>query len=100
MPDGVYPFGGQELTLKNGEARMPDGALAGSTATLYQCMRNVVAYGIPKEEAVRAATIVPAREVGREADVGSIEAGKRADFIVCDADLQRRAVYMEGEKIA
>lgn len=100
MPDGVYPFGGQELTLKNGEARMPDGALAGSTATLYQCMLNVIAYGIPKEEAIRAATIIPAREVGREADVGSIAVGKYADFIVCDENLQRKAVYLTGNPIA
>ena len=101
MPDGVYPFGGQQLTLKNGEARMPDGALAGSTATLYQCMLNAVAFGIEKEEAIRAATIIPAREVGCDKVLGSVAAGKLADFIVCDRDtLQKKAVYMEGQRIA
>ena len=100
MPDGVYPFGGQQLTLKNGEARMPDGALAGSTATLYQCMLNVIAFGIEKEEAIRAATIIPAREVGCDNVLGSVAAGKLADFIVCDRDtLQKKAVYMEGQRI-
>ena len=100
MPDGEYPFGGQQLTLKNGEARMPDGALAGSTATLYQCMLNVIAFGIEKEEAIRAATIIPAREVGCDKDLGSVAVGKLADFIVCDRNtLQKKAVYMEGQRI-
>ena len=100
MPDGEYPFGGQMLTLKNGEARMPDGALAGSTATLYQCMLNAIAFGIPEETAICAATINPAREVGCDCDLGSIAPGKLADFIVCDENLNRKAIYMEGENIA
>lgn len=100
MPDGVYPFGGQPLTLKDGEARMPDGALAGSTATLWQCMLNAIAFGIPANTAIRAATIIPAREVGHEDDLGSIAAGKIADFVVCDEKLQRKAVFMEGNQIA
>ena len=100
MPDGEYPFGGQMLTLKNGEARMPDGALAGSTATLYQCMLNAITFGIPEETAICAATINPAREVGCDCDLGSIAPGKLADFIVCDENLNRKAIYMEGENIA
>ena len=100
MPDGEYPFGGQMLTLKNGEARMPDGALAGSTATLYQCMLNAIAFGIPVEAAICAATINPAKEVGCDRDLGSITPGKLADFIICDENLKRKAIYIEGEKIA
>lgn len=100
MPDGQYPFGGQMLTLKNGEARMPDGALAGSTATLYQCMCNAVAFGIPIETAINASTIIPAGEVGCGDELGSIAPGKLADFIICDENLNRKAIYMEGEQIA
>ena len=100
MPDGEYPFGGQMLTLKNGEARMPDGAIAGSTATLYQCMLNAIAFGIPEETAIRAATITPAREIGRGEDLGAIAPGRLADFIVCGEHFERKAIYMEGERIA
>ena len=100
MPDGEYPFGGQTLTLKNGEARMPDGAIAGSTATLYQCMLNAIAFGIPEETAIRAATITPAREIGRGEDLGSVAPGKLADFIVCNERYEKEAIYMEGERIA
>ncbi|MBO7423703.1 MAG: amidohydrolase family protein, partial [Oscillospiraceae bacterium] len=42
----------------------------------------------------------PAREVGCDRDLGSIAPGKLADFIVCDENLNRKAIYMEGENIA
>ena len=100
MPDGVFVFGGQEVMLKDGVARIQDGALAGSTATLYQCMLNVISFGIDRDEAIRAATIIPAKELGCEDLVGSIEEGKYADFIVCDENLAKKAVFIGGEKIA
>ena len=100
MPEGIYPFAGQQVRLQNNECRLLDGTIAGSIATLYQCMLNVIDYGIPKETAIRAATIIPAREIGRDADIGSIEKGKYADFVVCDANLARREVYIGGSRIA
>jgi N-acetylglucosamine-6-phosphate deacetylase len=51
------------------------------------------------ERAILAATIIPAREIGEDAEIGSIEEGKLADFVVCDEDLQCRAVYIGGVKI-
>lgn len=99
MPEGVYPFGGQELTLKNGEARMPDGALAGSTATLYKCMLNAVRFGIDREQAILSATAIPAREIGRADEIGSIAPGKLADFVICDDALELKEVYIGGERI-
>ena len=38
-----------------------------------------------------------AREIGREAEIGSIEPGKLADFVVCAPDLTPKAVYLGGE---
>lgn len=99
MPEGRYPFGGQEIELKDGEGRLPDGTIAGSVATLYQCMLNAIEFGIPKEAAIRAATLTPAAEIGQAKNLGSIETGKYADFIVCDEKLQRKEVYIGGIKI-
>ena len=99
MPEGKYPFAGQEVELRNGECRLADGTIAGSVATLYQCMLNVISYGIPRDTAIRAATIIPAMEIGRGNDLGSIETGKLADFVICDESLQRKEVYINGIKI-
>ena len=100
MPDGDYPFGGQTMTLKNGEARMPDGALAGSVTVLYDCMRKAVEFGIDKTAAILAATLTPAKEIGCADLLGSIENGKLADFVLCDENLTRKAVYINGTQIA
>lgn len=99
MPEGRYPFGGQEIELKNGECRLPDGTIAGSVATLYQCMLNAIRFGIPKDAAIRAATLTPAKELGKAAELGSIEKGKYADFLICDNELTLKEVYIGGRRI-
>lgn len=96
MPDREYELSGQTVFLKDGIARLADGTIAGSATNLYDCMRNAIRFGIPEEEAIRAATILPARQIGAADSVGSIEAGKWADFIVCDQMLNRNAVYIGG----
>ena len=96
MPDGQYTLGGQDVFLKNSVARLADGTIAGSATNLYDCMRKAVEFGIPKEQAIFSATLVPARELGREAETGSITPGKLADFVICDEALNRKAVYLSG----
>ena len=99
MPDGVYTLGGQDVTLSGGEARLANGTLAGSAVTLHECLRRAVAFGVPEEEAIRAATLNPARVLGCAERFGSIDAGKTADFLICDAALHIRDVYLGGERI-
>jgi N-acetylglucosamine-6-phosphate deacetylase len=62
-------------------------------------MRRAVSFGIAKEDAIRAATYNPARQIGALDQVGSIAPGKVADFIVCDEALNRKAVYLHGEPL-
>ncbi len=99
MPDGEYSLGGQPVFLKCGKAVLEGGTLAGSASNLYQCMLNAVRFGIPKEEAVLAATLLPAREIRAEDLAGSIAPGKYADFVICTEDLAREAVYIGGKQI-
>ena len=100
MPDGRYELGGQMVTLKDGQARISDGNLAGAVSNLYTDMVNAIRFGIPKEEAIRAATIIPAKETGTEAEIGSLNAGKWADFLVCDREWNLKQVYLGGERIS
>ena len=97
MPDGQYTLGGQDVWLENNLARLADGTIAGSATNLYLCMQKAISFGIPMEQAIRSATIIPARQIGREAEIGSIEPGKLADFVVCATDLTPKAVYLGGE---
>ena len=99
MEDGQYTLGGQDVFLSGGVAKLADGTLAGSATNLYDCMRKAVAFGIPKEQAILSATIIPAKEIGREKEIGSIAPGKLADFVVCDENLNRTAVYLGGVQV-
>ena len=99
MPNGEYELGGQAVFLKDGLARLADGTIAGSATNLYDCMRLAVSFGIPREDAIRAATYNPARQIGALNEVGSIAEGKVADFVICDEALNRKAVYLSGEKL-
>ncbi|MBE6971665.1 MAG: N-acetylglucosamine-6-phosphate deacetylase [Ruminococcaceae bacterium] len=99
MPDGQYELGGQDVFLSGGIAKLADGTIAGSASNLYECMENAIRFGIAADVAIRAATIIPARQLQRESEIGSIEVGKLADFVVCNEHLQRKAVYLGGEKL-
>ena len=70
------------VSVKDGKAVLPDGTLAGSVTDLHTEVRNLVSFGIPFEQAVRAASLIPARAIGMEAELGSIEPGKAADFLI------------------
>lgn len=99
MPDGQYELGGQDVFLAGGIAKLADGTIAGSASNLYQCMLNAIAFGIEEEVAVTAATATPAREIGRSDEIGSIACGKYADFVVCEQDLTKKAVYIGGVEV-
>lgn len=99
MPNGEYSLGGQKVFMTDGLATLADGTIAGSAANLYDCMRRVVSFGIPVEQAVLSATAVPARELGRQGELGMIADGLPADFVVCGEDLSRRAVYLGGQRL-
>lgn len=99
MPDGEYELGGQQVFLKDGIAKLADGTIAGSATNLYECMQRAVSFGIPREDAIRAASYNPARQIGCLNEVGSIADGKTADFVICDAELNRKAVYLRGKKL-
>lgn len=84
-PDGEYSIAGNPVTVKDGKARTHDGAIAGSTLSLWEAVQNLQSFaGVTLEQAVYAATMAPAREIGLENELGSIETGKRADLIVLD----------------
>ena len=99
MPDGEYELGGQPVFLAGGVAKLADGTLAGSATNLYDCMKNAILFGIPECDAVRASTYNPACSLGVQDQVGSIQPGKRADFLVCSPDYAQKRVFLAGREL-
>lgn len=100
MPDGESELGGQVVIVKNGEARLVDGVLAGSVLKMNVALKNVVnKVGVPLEIAVDCATIIPAKSLGIDKEVGSIKVGKKANFAVLDKDFNVILTIRNGEII-
>jgi N-acetylglucosamine-6-phosphate deacetylase len=96
MPAGDYPLG-RYTAAKHGDVmRLADGRLAGSALTMDSALRNLVALGLELDEAVRRLSTLPADRLGRD-DLGRIAAGRRADLVVLDADLEVQQVIVGGD---
>ena len=97
-PDGRYSIAGQPVIVENGKALTEDGALAGSTLNLWDGVKNLMRFAsIPLEDAILCATANPARMVGIDGKVGSLETGKRADILFVDDSLALQRVLFKGE---
>ena len=65
MPDGEYALGGQPVIVKDGQARLKNGTLAGSVLTMKQALYNLIhRFGIAPVDAVRMCTATPAEGIG------------------------------------
>jgi len=96
MPNGVYSLGGQTVYMTDGKATLEDGTIAGSATCLAECFRRAVSFGVPLEQALRAATINPAQTIGLFGELGSITAGKRADVLLLDETLHPEKIWIGG----
>lgn len=96
-PDGISELGGQTVYVKDGQARLKDGTIAGSTTNIHQEVRNLVNFGVPFKQVIKSATINPARAIHEDGETGSIKVGKRADLVVLDKDLKIKLVIARGK---
>jgi N-acetylglucosamine-6-phosphate deacetylase len=98
LPDGAYELGPSEVTVHHGVATLKGkGALAGGTATLLEVVRTTIASGVSPADAVLAATLVPARLLGLENQIGALRAGARADVVVVGPRFELLQVLRGGE---
>ena len=99
MPDGTYRLGSQTVSKCPNGVRLADGTLAGSVLTMDQALRNLVAIGIPLDEAARRISTYPADYLS-EWDRGRLQPGAYADIVVLSPDLELMQIFIEGEGIA
>lgn len=95
MPDGEYESGGLKVFLKDGAARLCDGTIAGSSATLLDCVKCAVKFGIPFDDAVKMASETPANML--KIKKGRIEKGYDADLVIVDEKLNPKTVIIGGK---
>ncbi|MUN40902.1 N-acetylglucosamine-6-phosphate deacetylase [Actinomadura litoris] len=98
MGDGDYRLGVMDVQVRGGRATLAGGSsIAGSTITMADGFRRAVTeVGLPIERAAEAAALTPARALGIDARVGSLEPGKDADLLVLDDDLTVSRVMKGG----
>ena len=99
MPDGDYTLGGQAVKVKGKLATLENGTIAGSVTDLMSCMKTAVSFGIPLHDAVRAAAVNPARVLGIDKQVGTLDAGKAANVVLLDENLDVKAVVFHGKVV-
>lgn len=98
MEDGEYRLGAQTVFKCGNGVRLADGTLAGSSLTMLQAFRNLVAIGLSIEEASARTARIPADYLGLE-DRGRIAVGAIADLVVLDDDLNLHSVMLRGESL-
>ena len=101
QPEGYqFDLGGQMAEIRGGVAKLVGTeTIACSASNLWTCLRNTISWGVPEEEAVRAASYNPAKALGVHDRIGSIETGKLADFVITNADYSEKRVFIGGKEL-
>lgn len=101
LGDGLYVSGNLKIVLKGNEARLEEsGVLAGSVLTLNQAVKNIIAWtGLPVFKVINMASLNPARVMGFDGEMGSLEKGKRANIVVFDREFRVLETYLRGARV-
>lgn len=100
MPDGEYDLGGQPIFLKGIECRLADGTIAGSVLKLNSAVKNVIDHtALPVHEVFNMASLNPATVMRISDRKGSLEAGKDADIIITDENINILRTIKGGKSI-
>lgn len=98
MPEGESELGGQTVYIKNNEARLFDGTLAGSILKMNDGYKNlVIDLGLSWSDASKMASVNPAKQLNIYNQVGSIEVGKKANLVVMDNDFNVLETIINGK---
>lgn len=98
LDEGKYQLGGQDVYVKNGEARLIDGTLAGSVLKMNMAVKNAYQQlHLPIYEAVRMASYNPAMSINHP-EIGEIAPNKKADLLFINDDIDILKVFIDGKE--
>jgi N-acetylglucosamine-6-phosphate deacetylase len=90
---------GRRIQLQNGRLVSENGTLAGAHLDLATAVRNAVTLvGISLDDALRAASLVPARFLGIESHRGTLSAGAQADIVALTTNLDVLTTWIGGKR--
>ncbi|PYZ92070.1 N-acetylglucosamine-6-phosphate deacetylase [Salipaludibacillus keqinensis] len=100
LKEGEFSLGGQTVYVTEDRAVLKDGTLAGSVLKMNDAVKNMIEYsGCSLHEAVKMATINPAKQLGILDRKGSLENGKDADFCIVSESFEVLQTYARGDKV-
>lgn len=100
MEEGIYDLGGQEVIVKNREARLHNGSLAGSVLTIDKAIRNFINnHGTALNKVIGMVSWNPAGVLDIEGRKGSIEVGKDADMVLFDENIEICETIVKGRTV-
>ncbi|KLV04294.1 N-acetylglucosamine-6-phosphate deacetylase [Photobacterium ganghwense] len=93
-----FIFVGKKVYYRDGKCVDENGTLGGSALTMIEAVQNSVEHaGIALDEAIRMATLYPARAIGVDKKLGAIKKGMVANLTIFDRDYRVRATVVNGE---
>lgn len=100
MPDGEYRLGEYQVQMQDGIVTTDSGSLAGSTLTLLKAVQNIQHWlNIPLEQAWLMASLTPAKLLGLQHQLGTLDVGKRASMVAINSDLSIAKTWVNGHLV-
>lgn len=100
MPDGEYTLGEYQVQMQDGVVTTDSGGLAGSTLTMLTAVQNIQRWlDIPLEQAWLMASLTPAKSLGLQHQLGTLEVGKRASMVAIHSDFSIAKTWVNGRLV-
>ncbi|MEQ1605798.1 MAG: amidohydrolase family protein [Pyrinomonadaceae bacterium] len=99
LGDGEFQLWGETITVKNGRTRNERGSIAGSVIAMDDAVRMMLSVGFSQSEVAQMASTNPAKLLGIDNERGSLDVGKRADFVALDPKGKIAYTVIGGVKV-
>lgn len=99
LPDGEYMLGVNEVVVENGDAKLRNGVRAGSTLTMDKVLRNLSKFTQAGLEKISKLLSENQSKLLKMEDVGVLELGRKADYVVLSEDLEIIETVVEGRSV-
>jgi N-acetylglucosamine-6-phosphate deacetylase len=97
LGDGSYRIWNETITVEGGRTSNERGSIAGSVITMLDAVRMMLSLGADPVTVARLGATNPARLIGKDNELGSIEEGKRADLFALDEHNEVKLTLVGGE---